>query len=147
MTTTNTTTRKIPAPLYAAAGAGDLAYQRLRKLPEQVAQLRERVAEIAPAVGGAVSETNLRVDLDRLRDAARRNAATLVAGAQQASERAAAVYSELIVRGERVVRNVRTTEAAIEVAPAAGTVTTTTTEKRAATKKATAAKKAPAKRA
>jgi hypothetical protein len=147
MTTTNSNTRKIPAPLYAAAGAGDFAYQRLRKLPEQVAQLRERVAEIAPAVGGAVSEANLRVDLDRLRDAARRNAATLVAGAQQAGERAVAVYSELIVRGERVVRNVRTTEAAIEVAPAAGTVTATTTQKQATAKKATAAKKAPAKRA
>lgn len=146
MTTTNTRTRKIPAPLYAAAGAGDLAYQRLRKLPEQVAQLRVRVSEIAPAVTGAVSEANLRVDIDRLRDAARRNAATFVAGAQQASERAAAVYSELIVRGERVVRNVRTTEAAIEVAPAAGTVTATTTQKSAATKKATA-KKAPGKSA
>ena len=147
MTTTNSKTRKIPAPLYAAAGAGDFAYQRLRKLPEQVAQFRERVTEIAPAVSGAVSEANLRADLDRLRDVARRNAATLVAGAQQASERAAAVYSGLVVRGERVVRNVRTTEAAIEVAPAAGTVTTKTTEKQAATKKATAAKKAPAKRA
>jgi heparin binding hemagglutinin HbhA len=146
MTTTNSKTRKIPAPLYAAAGAGDFAYQRLRQLPEQVAQLRERVTEIAPAVSGAVSEANLRVDLDRLRDVARRNAATLVAGAQQAGERAAAVYSGLVVRGERVVRNVRTTEAAIEVAPAAGTVTATTTQKQAATKKATA-KKAPAKSA
>jgi heparin binding hemagglutinin HbhA len=145
MTTTNTTTRKIPAPLYAAAGAGDFAYQRLRKLPEQVAQLRERVSEIAPTVGDAVSEANLRADLDRLRDAARRNAATLVAGAQQASERAAAVYSELVVRGERVVRNVRTTEAAIEVAPGAGTVTATTTQKQAAKK--APAKKAPAKSA
>jgi heparin binding hemagglutinin HbhA len=145
MTTTNTKTRKIPAPLYAAAGAGDFAYQRLRKLPEQVAQLRERVTEIAPAMSDAVSEANLRVDLDRLRDAARRNAATLVAGAQQASERAAAVYSDLIVRGEQVVRNVRTTEAAIEVAPAAGTVTASTNQKQA-TKKATTAKKAPAKR-
>ncbi len=146
MTTTNTKTRKIPAPLYAAAGAGDFAYQRLRKLPEQVTQLRERVSEIAPTVSGAVSEANLRVDLDRLREAARRNAATLVAGAQQAGERAAAVYGELVVRGERVVRNVRTTEAAIEVAPAAGTVTATTTQKQAVTKKAPA-KKAPAKSA
>jgi hypothetical protein len=146
MTTTNSKTRKIPAPLYAAAGAGDFAYQRLRKLPEQVAQFRERVTEIAPAVSGAVSEANLRADLDRLRDVARRNAATLVAGAQQASERAAAVYSGLVVRGERVVRNVRTTEAAIEVAPAAGTVTATTTQKQTATKKPVA-KKATAKKA
>jgi heparin binding hemagglutinin HbhA len=146
MTTTNSKTRKIPAPLYAAAGAGDFAYQRLRKLPEQVAQLRERVTEIAPAVSGAMAEANLRADLDRLRDVARRNAATLVAGAQQASERAAAVYSGLVVRGERVVRNVRTTEAAIEVAPAAGTVTATTTQKQAAAKKPVA-KKATAKKA
>ena len=144
--TTTTKTRKIPAPLFAAAGAGDLAYQRLRKLPEQVSQLRDRVSEIAPTVSGAVSETNLRADLDRLRDVARRNAANLVAGAQQASERAAAVYSELVVRGERVVRNVRTTEAAIEVAPAAGTVTASTTQKRAVAKNATATK-TPAKQA
>jgi len=46
---TRTDTRKIPAPLYAAAGAGDLAYQQLRKLPERVAELRERVAELRPA--------------------------------------------------------------------------------------------------
>ena len=35
MTTTDTNepTTKIPTPLYAAAGAGDLAMERLRKLP------------------------------------------------------------------------------------------------------------------
>jgi heparin binding hemagglutinin HbhA len=134
---TGTTTRKIPAPLYAAAGAGDLAYQQLRKLPEQVAQLRERVAELRPAVKEAVSETNLRADLERLRDSARRN---LVAGAQLATERATAVYTDLVSRGEKVVRNVRTTEAAIEVAPATGTVTTKAQTKPVAKK--TAAKKA-----
>jgi heparin binding hemagglutinin HbhA len=134
--TSSTTTRKIPAPLYAAAGAGDLAYQRLRKLPEQVANLRERVAELRPAVSEAVAETSLRADFERLSNAARRN---LVAGAQLATERAAAVYTELVNRGERVVRNVRTTEAAIEVAPASGTVTTKAATKPVA-KKATAKK-------
>ena len=124
-TSTHTTTRKIPAPLLAAAGAGDLAYQELRKLPEQVAHLRERVSEIRPAVAEAVSEPNLRTDLDRLRDAARRNVKTIVHSAQLATERAAAAYNELVVRGERVVRSVRA-EAAIEVAPADGTVTATT---------------------
>jgi heparin binding hemagglutinin HbhA len=123
MTIKTTTQRKIPAPLYAAAGAGDLAYQQLRKLPEQVAHLRERFAELRPAVSGAVSETNLRADLDRLRDVARRNAQTVVAGAQMAGERAASVYTELVVRGEKVVANVRTAEAAIEAAPSEGTVT------------------------
>jgi len=134
--TSSTTTRKIPPPLYAAAGAGDLAYQQLRKLPEQVANLRERVAELRPAVSEAVSETNLRADFERFSTSARRN---FVAGAQLATERAAALYTELVNRGERVVRNVRTTEAAIEVAPASGTVTTKAATKPVA-KKATAKK-------
>jgi hypothetical protein len=62
-----------------------------------------------------------------------------------ATERAAAVYTELVNRGERVVRNVRTTEAAIEVAPARGTVTTKAATKPVAKK--TTAKKTTAKKA
>src|SRR5690349_1230572 len=97
--------RKIPAPLYAAAGAGDIAYQQLRRLPERVAELRTRFAELRPTVTGAVteavSEPRLRADLVRLRKVARRNA-------QVAQERATAVYSDLVARGERVVRTART---------------------------------------
>ena len=148
--TTKTTTRKIPSPLYAAAGAGDLAYQRLRKLPEQVSSLRERVSELRPAVSDAVSETNLRADLDRLRQVARRNAATIVAGAQQASERAAAVYTQLVVRGEKVVRNVHGAEATVEVRTTAGAVTATAEAKQvesAPVAKKTTAKKATARKA
>jgi heparin binding hemagglutinin HbhA len=92
--TTKTQTRKIPAPLYAAAGAGDLAYERLRKL----------VTELRPAVTEAVSEPRLRADLGKLRKAARRNAAAFRTGAQAAQERATAVYTDLVKRGERVVR-------------------------------------------
>src|SRR5256885_15390778 len=114
-----TTTRKIPAPFYAAAGAGDLAYQQLRKLPEQVSQLRGRVSELRPAVSEAVAETNL----DKIRDVARRNAGAFVAGAQVAQTRATAVYKDLVARGQKVVSGTGTTGAAIEVAPAAGTVT------------------------
>jgi hypothetical protein len=129
--TTNTTTRKIPTPLFAAAGAGDLAYEQLRKLPSQVAQLRARVTELRPAVSGAVSETNLRADLDRLRGAAQRNAASILAnaqaGAQAAQDRAFAVYTELVARGEKVVSTARGTEVQIEIEPAAQTVTTEVT--------------------
>jgi hypothetical protein len=145
--TTKTTTRKIPSPLYAAAGAGDLAYQRLRKLPEQVTQLRDRVSELRPAVSEAVSETNLKADLDRLRQAARRNAATLVAGAQQASERAAAVYTQLVVRGEKVVRTVQGGEASIEVRPTAGAVTAKATAESKPAESKPVAKKTTAKKA
>ncbi|QOC90103.1 hypothetical protein [Micromonospora craniellae] len=43
-------TDRIPAPIYAAAGAGDLALQQLRRLPTVVGELRDRVA----ADGGRV---------------------------------------------------------------------------------------------
>jgi len=101
---------RIPGPVYAAAGAGDLAYEKLRALPERVAHLRGRVAELRPVVAESVSAS--RADLDRLREVARRNAATLVSGAQAAQDKAAAVYSELVVRGEQVVRTVRAERAA-----------------------------------
>jgi heparin binding hemagglutinin HbhA len=159
-TTTKTTTRKIPNPLYAAAGAGDIAYERLRKLPEQVAQLRARVEEIRPAVSDAVSENNLRDDLNRLRGVARRNAASILAsaqaGAQVAQDRAFAVYTDLVARGEKVVSTARGAEARIEIEPAAKTVTAevaateeppaatgapTTPAKKTTARKTTAAKK------
>jgi heparin binding hemagglutinin HbhA len=91
MTTTDTKKQRIPTPLYAAAGAGDMAYRQLRKLPAKVAELRERV-------GGS------EVDVDRLRVAARRNAQAFVSGAQAAQERAQAIYADLVARGEEVVR-------------------------------------------
>ncbi|MFI7076875.1 hypothetical protein ACIBO1_06235 [Micromonospora sp. NPDC049903] len=43
-------TDRIPAPLYAAAGAGDLALKQLRRLPTVVGELRDRVT----ADGGRV---------------------------------------------------------------------------------------------
>jgi hypothetical protein len=92
--TTEPNTR-IPAPLYAAAGAGELAYQQLRKLPGRVAGLRGRVG-------------TTEVDVDRLREVARRNAEAFVSGAvsgaQTAQERATAIYTDLVTRGEQVVR-------------------------------------------
>jgi len=118
-TTTKSATRKIPTPLYAAAGAGDLAYQQLRKLPEQVAQLRARVEELRPAV----ADTNL----DRLRGAARRNAESLLANAQQgaqlAQDRALAVYTELVARGQKVVSTARKAEVKVELEPVQKAVT------------------------
>ncbi|GAA2628709.1 hypothetical protein GCM10010399_70480 [Dactylosporangium fulvum] len=120
--TTKTTTRKIPTPLYAAAGAGDLAYEQLRKLPTTVAQIRARVGELRPVVTEAVSS-----DLDRLRVVARRNAVNLLsnaqAGAQVAQHRAFEVYTDLVARGEKVVSTARGAEAKIEIEPVGKTVT------------------------
>ena len=91
MTTTGQTKNRIPNPIYAAAGAGDLAYQKLRQIPAKVAELR-----------GRTSGTEL--EIERLRSVARRNAAAFVAGAQAAQEKAAALYTDLVARGEQVVR-------------------------------------------
>lgn len=150
-TTSKSTTRKIPTPLYAAAGAGDLAYEQLRKLPAQVAQLRARVEELRPAV----TDTTLKVDIDKLRDSARRNAANLLAnaqaGAQVAQDRAFAAYTGLVTRGEKVISTARGTEVKIELEPAEKTVTAevilpeqpagaSTPAKKTAARKSTAAK-------
>ncbi|MEH0935953.1 hypothetical protein [Micromonospora psammae] len=127
-------TNRIPAPLYAAAGAGELAYQQLRKLPTVVSELGTKVVadgtKVVTEFGGKavvtgfelrqkatetlrtanLTATGLRekavpadLDLDKLREAATRNAAVVLAGAQAAQERALAVYGTLIARGERVV--------------------------------------------
>jgi hypothetical protein len=122
MMSTKTEPRKIPNPLYAAAGAGELAYEQLRKLPERVAELRGRVAELRPVVSDVVtdrvSEQRVRADLDKLRDTARRNAQIVVAGAQEAQKQAFAVYTELIARGERIVAGARTEQAKAQLSTA-----------------------------
>jgi hypothetical protein len=86
--TTTKTTRKYPAPLYAAAGAGDLAYQALRT----------RVAELRG------SKVDVNVDVDKLRAAARRNVAAFREGAQAVQEKAVEIYTDLVARGEQVVK-------------------------------------------
>ena len=115
---TKTDSRKIPNPLYAAAGAGDLAYQELRKLPERVAELRGRVSELRPVVTDVtdrVSERNLRADLDKLADSARRNAQVF---AEVAQKQAVSVYTDLVARGERIVAGARTEQAKAQLAVA-----------------------------
>lgn len=146
-------TNRIPAPIYAAAGAGELAIEQLRKLPAVVGVLSTRV--VADLGGRAVltgfelkqkatetlrtaNETadlaKLRevADIDKLRAAATRNAALVVAGAQVAQERAFAAYGALVARGERVVgagvlEAAETVNADIEVTEAVPPATTVAT--------------------
>ncbi|MEU1585777.1 hypothetical protein [Micromonospora sp. NPDC005710] len=146
-------TNRIPAPIYAAAGAGELAFEQLRKLPAVVGVLSTRV--VADLGGRAVltgfelkqkatetlrtaNETadlaKLReaADIDKLRAAATRNAALVVASAQVAQERAFAAYGALVARGERVVgagvlEAAETVNADIEATEAVTPATATTT--------------------
>ncbi|SCL14394.1 hypothetical protein [Micromonospora inyonensis] len=120
-------TSRIPAPIYAAAGAGDLALEQLRKLPSVVDDLRGRVVndlggkavvtgfELRQKATETLKTANLTatglrekavpgdLDLVKLREIAGRNAAVVLAGAQAAQERALAAYGALVARGERVV--------------------------------------------
>ncbi len=103
----NPTKTRFPAPLYAAAGAGDLAYQQLRKLPAVVSELSERAAESlrsaneqAGSKAASLRDKATTTDFDALRTNAASVANTF---AQVAQERAFAVYTALVARGERVV--------------------------------------------
>jgi len=134
---TDQTKTKLPAPLYAAAGAGDLAYQQLRKLPAVVTELSEKAAaslrtynEQAGAKAAQLREKAQATDYDALRGNAASVATSL---AQLAQERTVAAYTALVARGEKVVgagvvttadvvnADIETTEApkAVEAAPAA----------------------------
>ena len=104
---TEQTKTRIPAPLYAAAGAGDLAYQQLRKLPAVINDLSDRAAaslrtanETATSRATLLRERAGATDLDKLRSTA---ASSAVALAHAAQERAIAVYTALVAHGERVV--------------------------------------------
>jgi heparin binding hemagglutinin HbhA len=104
---TEQTKTRIPTPLYAAAGAGDAAYEQLRKLPAVLTELSDRAAASLKAYNeqAGTKATELRgkaqeTDFVALRDSAATAAANF---AQVAQERALAVYNELVARGERVV--------------------------------------------
>ena len=104
---TDQTKTKLPAPLYAAAGAGDLAYQQLRKLPAVVSELSDRAVaslrtanDTANTTAASLKSTANATDFDKLRETA---TASAVAFAQAAQERALAVYTALVAHGERVV--------------------------------------------
>jgi heparin binding hemagglutinin HbhA len=158
---------KIPNPIYAAAGAGDLAMERLRKLPEKVAVLQGRVNkaqdELPARINGLgdkvtqkvaefpaiVAELRQRVvdaDADKLRESARRNAGAFVANAQAAQDRAAALYAALVARGERVVTGDGSAPAGpvhADVVPTDGKTKVVPTAKTNPTKPAKRAPKAP----
>lgn len=104
---TEPTKTRFPAPLYAAAGAGDLAYQQLRKLPAVLTELSDKAAaqlrtvnETANTRASSLREKASTADLDRLRATATSSAVTL---AQVAQERALSLYTALVARGEKVV--------------------------------------------
>ena len=157
---TEQTKTRFPAPLYAAAGAGDIAVEQLRKLPAVVNELSDRVNELSEKAAASLKTTGDQAGTKaaELRDKAsttdfvalRGNAASVATSfAQIAQDRAVAAYTALVARGERVVgtgvveaaevvnADIETTEepAAIEAAELAPkAVATPKPRKRAASK-------------
>ncbi|MCG6497167.1 hypothetical protein [Kitasatospora sp. A2-31] len=108
-----------PTPLYALAGAGDLAYEKLREVPGKVealaadrkgaqekaaARLQEaqsRLVEAQAKVAGTV--TTLPGDLKELQDRAQSFALQQVGRAVDLAVKAKEAYDELAERGRGVV--------------------------------------------
>lgn len=113
----------IPAPIYAAAGAGELAYEKLRKLPELAARTARTAGEFRQRL--AAQDRNLNAEWTRVRESAQRGTAVVVAKAATAQERAVTGYRKLVARGERVVNgrlgvttgHAERTEIEVEVGP------------------------------
>jgi hypothetical protein len=95
----------IPSPFLAAAGAGELAYQQLRKLPEVAAKTVRTAGQTAEELRLRIAsgDRDLTAELARLRESAQRGTATVVAQAATVQERAVTGYRSLVARGERVV--------------------------------------------
>jgi len=68
---------ELPAAVYAAAGAGDLAYQRLRKLPEATARTLRTAGQTAAALRERLVSRELTAELSQMRVNARRRAEAL----------------------------------------------------------------------
>lgn len=104
--------REIPGPFYAAAGAGDAAYRKLRQLPDAATRTLRAAGDRATALRERVTtgqsrlnRDRLSADLTKLRDSAQRG------------------YRDLVAHGERVVA-ARTAQGRAEPAEIATAVET-----------------------
>jgi hypothetical protein len=88
----------IPAPFYAAAGAGEAAYERLRRLPGVASRTAEGLRQRF-----AAPERDLSAELARVRESAQRGTAAVLARAVTVQDQAVAGYWRLVARGERVM--------------------------------------------
>lgn len=108
-----------PTPLYALAGAGDLAYEKLREVPAKVealaadrkgtqekaaARLQEAQTRLVEAQAKVTETvTTLPTDLKVLQEKAQGFALQQVGRAAELAVKAKEVYDELAVRGKAVV--------------------------------------------
>ena len=114
---------RLPGPVYAAAGATDLAVEKLREIPAEYRRLQERAKRVdASTVRVAVEDYS-----------------------SQASTKAMEAYSDLVSRGQKLVNSIRrqkATEVLVEQATVARrqAKATVTTARKGATQTRTRAK-------
>lgn len=124
-----------PTPLYALAGAGDLAYEKLREVPGRVeafagdrkgaqemaaARLQEAQARLVGAPAKvAETVTALPSDFKALQELAQGFALQQVGRAVEFAVKAKEAYDELAVRGQAVVDKGRQTDGAADADGAA----------------------------
>ena len=137
------TKTEIPTPIYAVAGAGEVAYEKLRELPAAASRTLHAAGQTTRAWRKRVASAEVKLDrraltedLEKLRDAAQRRASAIVAGAE---ERAVTGYRHLVARGVRLIDG----EPGASTGPPAGVpavtaVPATTTEPRPGTRAVTA---------
>ncbi len=105
------TDREYPDAVYAVAGVSDLAYQRLRRLPEtatRTVQAARRAAQTWRETGKLpLDQDRITEELARLRQTAQRGAATLLDRAVKLQERATESYRRLVEHGEAVLNRNR----------------------------------------
>ena len=147
-----------PKPLYALAGAGDLAVERYREVvaqfPEQVKELRKQAEELPSRAQSLPIELRkqvkeLRKQAEELPSRAQSLPVELRKQAEDFRKQAISAYDDFAIRGEKVVAGLRGEKPGKSVGthdrkPAATPAKKATAKK--ATAKRTTAKKATAKR-
>lgn len=90
-------------PLYAVAGVGDLAVEKLRAVPARVVELRERVE--ARAVADDV-QARVQARVTALQNEARELPARATVAAGDLTARANDAYEELAARGKKLIARI-----------------------------------------
>ena len=108
-TETNEDERKLPGPLYAAAGAGDYAWEKIKEVPQVVSKAGERLhlnERFESAASTVKDRTNQSVDKirdldsDQVKAGAREGWKRVSKGAKVAGEATQRTYSTMRERGE-----------------------------------------------
>jgi hypothetical protein len=86
------TETKYPSAVYAAAGVGDFVYEQLRKLQDKAVAFGAEAS--TQDWKKKVADLGTKIDAGKVRE-------SVVTGTQVAAERAGAVYSTLVNRGEK----------------------------------------------